>query len=182
MRVIGGKYRGRRIDMPRTLSARPTTDFARESLFNILQHSEPLEEIRVLDLYAGSGAISLEFLSRGAATVVSVDHDAATFAHLQRVAKDFPDANWQQVRCDAVAFLRAQVRGFDIVFADPPFEMEGIEQLPGMVLDSGVLAEEGLFILEHPQHVHTEELAGFRRHRRYGTVHFSFFRPHAPTA
>lgn len=177
MRVTSGRFKGRNIRAPKDLSARPTTDFAKQALFNILQHSVAMEGIRVLDLFAGTGAISLEFLSRGAVEVISVDHDEKAYRHLQRSARDAGIDAWRLVRADALTYLRAAPGPFDIVFADPPFAMEGVDKIPGMVLDSGIIDENGLFILEHNRDVKTEDLPGFTKHRDYGTVHFSFFKP-----
>ncbi|MEO8069371.1 MAG: RsmD family RNA methyltransferase [Flavobacteriales bacterium] len=177
MRVTSGRYKGRNIRAPKDLSARPTTDFAKQALFNILQHSVPMEGIRVLDLFAGTGAISLEFLSRGAIEVISVDHDEKAFRHLQRSARDTGIDTWRLVRADALTYLRNAPGPFDIVFADPPFTMEGVEHIPMLVQISGALAPDGLFVLEHSRDVKTGPLPGFVKHRDYGTVHFSFFKP-----
>ena len=115
MRVVGGRHRGRRIEPPKGIEARPTTDFAKEALFNILQHSVPLEGIRVLDLFAGAGGISVEFLSRGAENVISVERDRTLFAHLQRLARDLDEPGWQQVKADVFTFLRGNRGKYDII-------------------------------------------------------------------
>jgi 16S rRNA (guanine966-N2)-methyltransferase len=180
MRVTSGRFKGRNIKAPKDLGARPTTDFAKQALFNILQHSVPMEGIRVLDLFAGTGAISLEFLSRGASEVISVDHDEKAYRHLQRAARDAGADTWRLVRTDALTYLRAAPGPFDIVFADPPFAMENVGRIPDLVQQSGVLAPDGLFVLEHNRDVKTEGLPGFLKHRDYGTVHFSFFKPLEP--
>ncbi|MCC6401996.1 MAG: RsmD family RNA methyltransferase [Flavobacteriales bacterium] len=180
MRIVGGRHRNRRIDPPKGIEARPTTDFAREGLFNILQHSTALEDIRVLDLFAGTGGISAEFLSRGAAQVISVEQDARLFAHLQRLARELNEPGWSLVRADVFLYLRHTTGPYDIVFADPPFHLAGTETLPALVRDGGLLAPDGLFILEHPRGI---DLAGdpwFRKRRTYGSVHFSFFSPTPP--
>lgn len=182
MRVVGGKYRGRKIRPPKEINARPTTDYAKEGLFNILQHSVPLEGIAVLDLFAGAGGIAVEFLSRGAAGVLSIDHDRALFAHLQRTARELGEAHWQIVRADVFAFLSnvaaaRPVKTYDIIFADPPFGMEGVERIPTLVLQGGLLEPDGLLIVEHPGTVNMSALPGFWKHRPYGAVHFSFFKP-----
>src|SRR5262245_22849245 len=107
MRVVSGKYRGRRINPPKGMEARPTTDYAKEGLFNMLQHSVPLEGITVLDLFAGTGNIAVEFLSRGAESVLSVEHDRALFTHLQRTARELGETNWHMIKGDAFTFLGA---------------------------------------------------------------------------
>ncbi len=178
MRVIGGKYRNRRIHPPSGIDARPTTDYAKEGLFNVLHHSVPLEGIRVLDLFAGTGNMSMEFLSRGADEVVSVDSDRRLFEFMQRTARELGETRWRMVKSDVFTFLRSQRTHYDIVFADPPFSMEGIERIPTLVLEAGLLAKDGLLIVEHPDHLSLASLPGFTRQRSYGLVQFSFFAPH----
>lgn len=177
MRVIGGKYKGRRVNPPNSILARPTTDFAKEGLFNILQHTIPLEGIRVLDLFAGTGNMSLEFVSRGAEEVISVEQDRALFTHLQSTARLLQADNWHHVKADVFAFLRTHPGTYDVIFADPPFNLEGTEQLPTLVREGGLLAQDGLMILEHPKNVNLSADPWFERHRPYGNVHFSFFKP-----
>ncbi|MDX9750404.1 MAG: RsmD family RNA methyltransferase [Flavobacteriales bacterium] len=179
MRVIGGKYGRRRFDPPRGMEARPTTDYAKEGLFNVLVHAYPLDGIRVLDLYAGTGNISLEFLSRGAAEVVSVEQDRALAAHVQRTAQQLNEPTWHVVRSDVAAYLNGAHGRFDIIFADPPFHAEGVADLPGRVLASGLLEPDGLLVLEHSARTAVAHVPGYQRTRRYGPVHFSFFHnPH----
>lgn len=177
MRIVSGKYRGRRITPPKGMEARPTTDYAREGLFNILQHSVPLEGITVLDLFAGTGAVALEFLSRGAEKVLSVDHDRELFQHQQRMARELGEANWHMVKSDVFAFLNTHSGSYDVVFADPPFTLEGIERVPQLVQQRGLLASDGLLIVEHSQRIGLKEQPGFWKQRPYGAVHFSFFKP-----
>ncbi len=177
MRIVGGKYKGRRINLPKSSKARPTTDFAKEGLFNILQHTVPLEGIRVLDLFAGTGNISLEFLSREAEEVISVEQDRELFAHLQQAARTLQAANWHHVKGDAFSFMRSHRSVYDIVFADPPFNMDGTALLPTLVRDAGLLAPDGLLIIEHPRDVDMSADPWFDRHRPYGNVHFTFFKP-----
>lgn len=182
MRVIGGKYRNRRIDPPAGIDARPTTDFAKEGLFNILHHSVPLEGIRVLDLFAGTGNMSLEFLSRGAAEVISVDSDRKLFDFMQRMARDLGGTGWRMVKGDVFTFLRGHRSEYDIVFADPPFAMEGIERIPTLVMEAGLLGKDGLLIMEHTEKLKLDTLPGFQRQRSYGLIQFSFFVPPAVLA
>ncbi|MEZ4740688.1 MAG: 16S rRNA (guanine(966)-N(2))-methyltransferase RsmD [Flavobacteriales bacterium] len=177
MRVVGGKHKNRRIHPPPGMDARPTTDFAKEGLFNVLQHSIALEGIRVLDLFAGTGSISLEFLSRGADEVVSVDHDRKLFEHMQRTATELKETGWRMVKSDVFAFLTNHRSTYDIVFADPPFDMEGIERIPTLVQRNGLLGSEGVLILEHHEKVDLSALPGYQRTRTYGLIHFSFFGP-----
>jgi 16S rRNA (guanine(966)-N(2))-methyltransferase RsmD len=180
MRIVGGKYKGRRIAMPKNITARPTTDFAKEALFNILQHSIALEGIRALDLFAGSGGISLEFLSRGAEEVVSVEHDSGPYEHLQRARRKLDITNWHIVKADVFAYLRSDRSAYDLVFADPPFHLEGTERLPALVRDGGLLAPNGLLVVEHPRGFDLSADPWFDRCRKYSNIHFSFFTPKMP--
>ncbi len=175
MRIVGGKYRNRRLHPPKEMEARPTTDFAKEGLFNVLHHSVPLEGIRVLDLFAGTGNISLEFLSRGAAEVVSVEHDRKLFEFMQRTTRELGESGWRMVKSDVFPFLRAHRGKYDIIFADPPFHMEGIARIPALVLENELLEVNGILIVEHEDKVDMSGLPGYQWTRKYGLVHFSFF-------
>lgn len=181
MRIVGGIHKGRRLDPPKSTLARPTTDFAKEGLFNILQHSIALEGIRVLDLFAGTGNISLEFLSRGAEQVVSVEQDAVLHAYQHRLAREMDLLRqWVHVRSDVFTHLARTAPGqasYDIIFADPPFHLEGTEQIPALVRERGLLAADGLLIVEHPKGVDLSADPWFDRSRVYGNVHFAFLTP-----
>lgn len=175
MRIVGGKYRNRRLHPPREMDARPTTDFAKEGLFNVLQHSVPLEDIRVLDLFAGTGNISLEFLSRGAAEVISVEQDRTLFDFMQRTSRELGETHWRMVRGDVFTFLNSHRGRYDIIFADPPFRMEGIERIPTLVFDADLLEPDGMLIIEHHEKLDLGQLPGYVRTRTYGLIHFSIF-------
>lgn len=175
MRIVGGKHRNRRLHPPGEMEARPTTDFAKEGLFNVLQHSVALDGIRVLDLFAGTGNISLEFLSRGAAEVISVEQDRELFAFMQRTARELNETGWRMVKGDVFTFLGSHRGLYDVVFADPPFQLEGIERIPALVRQGGLLSADGILILEHHEKTDVSDLQGYQRTRKYGTIHFSFF-------
>lgn len=175
MRIIGGKYRNRRLAPPAAMDARPTTDFAKEGLFNVLQHNHTLEDIRVLDLFAGTGNIALEFLSRGAQAVLSVEQDRKLVAFMERTAEEWGEKNWRILRGDVFGFLRTHRSRYDIVFADPPFAMEDLARMPTLVLEAGILEPDGVLILEHVDKVDMSHVAGHINTRKYGLVHFSFF-------
>lgn len=175
MRIVGGKYRNRRLHPPNEMEARPTTDYAKEGLFNILQHSLPLEGIRVLDLFAGTGNISIEFLSRGAQEVISVDQDRDLFNFMQRTARELNETGWRMVKSDVFTFLNSHRGVYDVVFADPPFHLDQIERIPNMVRAAGLLGNEGTLILEHHEKTDVSSLPGHQRTRKYGAIHFSFF-------
>jgi 16S rRNA (guanine(966)-N(2))-methyltransferase RsmD len=189
MRVVGGKYRNRRLRPPATMDARPTTDYAKEGLFNMLAHSMALEGIRVLDLFSGTGNIAVEFLSRGAAEVVSVDREPRLVAFQERAAAELGITGWRMVKTDVFALLnddahrRAPLLGsapFDVVFADPPFGMPGTDTIAALVRERGLLADGGRFILEHPKEVDPSGDPWFVKQRRFGAAVFSFFMPPAP--
>jgi 16S rRNA (guanine966-N2)-methyltransferase len=164
LRIIGGKYRGRRIVPTPGFKARPTTDFARESLFNILNNHIDFEEVKVLDLFAGTGSISYEFASRGAAEVHLIEKDPKHIAGIRRIIKD-------------IGFHNIRPVNYDIVFADPPYDLPWLKEIPDLVLGSGILSEEGFFILEHPRNMKFTDHKLFFEHRNYGGVNFSFFHP-----
>lgn len=175
MRIIGGKLKGRVILLPPRYSARPTTDFAKEALFNILDNEYEFEDLKVLDLFGGTGAISYEFASRGAARVycVEMSRDNASFIRSEaaRLGLDAVVAVHQNV----FDFLPICRERFDIVFADPPYALEGLETIPDKVMGAGILHPERYFILEHGGE---HSFAGhplFVKEKVYGRVHFSFF-------
>ena len=176
MRIIGGKYKGRKIVPPGNLKARPTTDFARESLFNILNNRIDFEGITVLDLFAGTGSISYEFASRGAAEVHLVEIDMKHIAGIKRIIKDMQMINIKPIHVDVRAYLKTCSHKYDIVFADPPYELRWLEELPGLVAEASILKDEGFFILEHPRSMSFESHKLFFEHRSYGNVNFSFFK------
>ncbi len=177
MRIISGKYRGRRINPPADFSARPTTDFARESLFNILSNRIDFEEVSVLDLFSGTGSISYEFASRGARLVHLVEKDQRNIAFIRRTVDEMKLENIKTVHIDVMAYLKTCKLKYDIVFADPPYKLSWLETLPDLVTSSGVIGESGFFILEHPKALSFSSHKLFFEHRNYGGVNFSFFRP-----
>lgn len=177
MRIISGKYKGRKIVPPASLKARPTTDFARESLFNILNNRIDFEDITVLDLFSGTGSISYEFASRGALEVHLIEKDVKHIAGIRRIIKELEISNIKPVHIDVRAFLRTCKFKYDIVFADPPYDLTWLEELPGMISEAHIIKEDGFFILEHPKSVSFNSHKLFFEHRNYGGVNFSFFKP-----
>jgi 16S rRNA (guanine966-N2)-methyltransferase len=176
LRIIGGKYKGRRITPPPGFKARPTTDFAREGLFDILNNRVDFEEISVLDLFSGTGGISYEFASRGAREVHLVEMDMKHIAGIKRIIKDMGFSNIKPIHIDVRAFLKTCSVKYDIVFADPPYDLEWLKDIPDLVTGSGVLKEDGFFILEHPRNMRFSGHKLFFEHRNYGGVNFSFFK------
>jgi 16S rRNA (guanine966-N2)-methyltransferase len=179
LRIIGGKYRGRRIDPPSNFKARPTTDFAREGLFNILNNRIDFETSLVLDLFSGTGSISYEFASRGAAQVHLIDKDPKHIAGIKRIINDIGFENIRTIHIDVRAYLKTCSVKYDVVFADPPYDLKWLKELPDMVTGSGVIRENGFFILEHPKALSFSKHPLFFEHRNYGGVNFSFFNPPA---
>ena len=176
MRIISGTYGGRRLSPPKNITARPTTDFAKESLFNLLNNRMDFEGIDVLDLFAGTGGIGIECVSRGAREVTAVE-----IAHVQQnwiisCCKQLGIRNLSVIRGDVFKFLSACRAKYDLIFADPPYALEQLPALPDIILGTqDILKEDGWLVIEHgkdtdftshPRHVET---------RSYGSVHFSFF-------
>jgi 16S rRNA (guanine966-N2)-methyltransferase len=175
MRIVSGKYRGRRLQPPQNLPARPTTDFAKEGLFNVLNNMVDFESLKVLDLFTGTGSIAFEFLSRGAIGVTAVDTNQKCIDFIKKTAESFGDKNIQTVKSNGFVFIKRMWLKYDLIFADPPYDLEGIESIPDLIFDSGLLDEEGLFILEHSSRYRFEQHPGFSQHRNYGSVNFTFF-------
>jgi len=176
LRIIGGKYRGRRLVPPPGFKARPTTDFAREGLFNILNNRIDFESIKVLDLFAGTGSISYEFASRGVREVHLIEQDKKHIAGIKSIIKDIGFTNIKPVHIDVKAYLKICQTKYDIVFADPPYDLKWLKDIPDLVTGSGIIAEDGFLILEHPRNVSFTNHRLFFEHRSYGGVNFSFFR------
>jgi 16S rRNA (guanine(966)-N(2))-methyltransferase RsmD len=177
LRIIGGKYKGRRIVPPSNFKARPTTDFAREGLFNILNNRFDFESVVVLDLFSGTGSMSYEFASRGAVAVHLVERDPGHLAGIRRIVKDLELNTIKTIHIDVKAFLKTCSIKYDIVFADPPYDLPWLKEIPDLVTQAGVIREDGLFILEHPKGINFNGHKLFFEHRNYGGVNFSFFKP-----
>ena len=176
MRVITGKYKGRHFDVPRTFKARPTTDFAKENLFNVLNGYIDWDEgPSALDLFAGTGSITLELLSRGCSQVVSVEKDPLHYKFIKGFIDYLQDLNAVPVRGDVFKFL-SQCRGrYDIIFADPPYALKEIPELPDMILERGLLNPDGVFVLEHGKDNDFSHHPRFVERRVYGSVNFTLF-------
>lgn len=175
MRIIGGTLKGKAVCPPASYKARPTTDFAREGLFNVLGSEYEFEDLKVLDLFGGTGAIAFEFASRGASRVYSVEMSRENATFIKREAERLGLRNVTMVRDNVFDFLPLCREKFDIVFADPPYALEGLETLPDRVFDSGILHPERYFILEHGSSHSFTSHPRFVKEKVYGRVHFSFF-------
>lgn len=178
MRVVAGKYRGRHFDVPRTFKARPTTDFAKENLFNVLRAYIDFEgdAPTALDLFAGTGSITLELLSRGCAHVTAVELDPQHVSFIRQFLRTLKaEAEVTLLRADALRFLRKTQATYDFIFADPPYTLPELEQLPEFVFSSTILNPGGLFVLEHGARQDFAAHPHFIAHRAYGSVNFSLF-------
>ena len=176
MRVITGKYKGKHFEVPRSFKARPTTDFAKENLFNVLRAYLDFEETRALDLFAGTGSITLELLSRGCREVMSVERDRQHYTFIQSMLRHLDDPAATAICGYALRFISKGFKEFDFVFADPPYALRELPELPERVMSSKLLAPGGLFVLEHGKNNDFTDHPCFLEHRAYGSVNFSFFR------
>lgn len=176
MRIIRGKYGRRRFDVPTNIKARPTTDFARENLFNVLENRLDFESVSALDLFAGTGAISFELLSRDCVRVVCVEKHPVQYNFILKVQKLLGDENLFPLRGDVFRFVATCREQFDFIFADPPYDLPQLETIPAKVLDEAhLLRPGGLFVLEHSKNNDFSSHPYFVEHRVYGSVNFSFF-------
>lgn len=177
MRIIGGIHKGKTILTPPDFKARPTTDFAKEALFNILDNEFEFEGLSVLDLFSGTGSISYEFASRGAGHVWSVEMNPQYSSFIKDQARALGFKNLTAVHHNVFDFIPICKERFDIVFADPPYALEGLETIPDKVLDAGLVYPERYLILEHGDEHSFKEHPAFVKEKVYGRVHFSFFEP-----
>lgn len=175
MRIIGGQYKGRIISPVAGLKARPTTDFARESLFNILNNRVDFESISVLDLFSGTGAVGFEFASWGVEVVHMIEKDSKHISGIRQNIEKIGIKNIKPVHIDVKAFLKTCKFKYDIVFADPPYDLGWLSGIPDLVISSGVMKANGFLILEHPKTLRFGDHKSFYEHRNYGSVNFSFF-------
>lgn len=175
MRIIRGKYGRRRFDVPKNITARPTTDFARENIFNVLENMEGFEDKSACDLFAGTGAVSFEFLSRGCSYVMAVENAPVQAAFIRKVADILNDHNLHIQKGDVFRFIGEETRAYDFVFADPPYDHPRFEEIPGLILDSKLVKEGTVVIIEHSKDRDFSMLPGFNQRRAYGSVNFSLF-------
>ncbi len=181
MRIISGKYGRRRFQVPRNFNARPTTDQAKENLFNMLSHRIDLEGIRALDLFAGTGSISAELISRGCKLVRAIEKRREHAQFIRQVAKELgEEKNILVSQDDVFSFLRnaGESEAFQLIFADPPYALSNLAQLPHSILETKLLASNGLLIVEHPKEINFAEHPLLIDHRVYSAVNFSFFAQH----
>lgn len=176
MRIISGIYGRRRFDVPSTFSARPTTDFAKENLFNVLSNLTDLEGLDALDLFAGTGSISFELLSRECRNVTAVEKNNQHAFFIAKVAKELKTESLHLIRGDVFRYLSsAPMQSFDFIFADPPYALKELPEIPRLVFERDLLREDGIFVMEHPKEYDFSELPYFNQRRIYGSVNFSIF-------
>jgi 16S rRNA (guanine(966)-N(2))-methyltransferase RsmD len=175
MRIISGKYKGRRISAPNNITARPTTDFAKEGLFNLLNNRIDFEGIDVLDLFAGTGSISIEFVSRDCKSVISIEQNERHCSFIRKICSELKITNLSLLKTDVFKFIGSCHTQFDMIFADPPYELEKIAEIPDLIFSHKLLKTDGLFVLEHSAKHSFESHPHFVDHRHYGNVNFSFF-------
>ncbi len=177
MRIISGKFRRKQINPPKNFRARPTTDIAKESLFNVIENNFSIDEISVLDLFSGTGSISFEFASRECADITSIELNYHHFSFIKKTIDELNIANQiQAVKTNTFVYLKTCKRKFDIIFADPPYDLEGIEKIPEMVFGKELINSDGWLIVEHSEGTNLSNHPNFWMQKKYGKVNFSFFK------
>lgn len=176
MRIISGKYRGRTITPPRNLRARPTTDFAKENIFNVLGNLVDFEDLDVLDLFSGTGSISYEFASRGVRSVTSVEVNSVHHNFIRQTARELQFDNFFAVRANVFLYLKSCTKQFDLIFSDAPYDLEGSEEVIRLVFERDLLGEDGILVFEHSKDRDFSNHEKFWQLRSYGSVQFSMFR------
>ena len=179
VRITGGSWKSRRFKPMKSFKGRPTTDFAREGLFNLLRSRVDLDEAKVLDLFAGTGMVGIECASRGAASIVAVEKNRQASSYIKSCYKELGFESAVVLNQDAFTFLKRSAEMpsvvYDLVFADPPYKIDGMETIPSLVQKAKLVAEDGLLVLEHGAENSFEGEPGYVETRRYGHVNFSFF-------
>lgn len=175
MRIISGKYRGKKLILPKNFNARPTTDYAKESLFNILNTNFNFEKLNVLDLFSGSGSISYEFASRGCKSITAIEKNYKNYMVIKNHINLLDAKAIDVIKADAFKILKKLDKQFNIIFADPPYDLPGIDMIPDLVFNPNILLPNGWFILEHSKKHHFSSHQYFSQLKIYGEVHFSIF-------
>lgn len=176
MRIIGGRLKGLRFNPPNNLPVRPTTDLAKEALFNILNNLLDFEGLKVLDLFSGTGNIAMEFASRNAEKVTAVDRAAQCIFYLKDMAVKHKLPEITTFKTDVFKFIEAETEQYDVIFADPPYELDKLPQIPNAVFTRHLLVPDGLLIVEHPSYQNLNNQPNFSEKRNYGNTAFSFFK------
>ena len=176
MRIISGKHKGRKINPPKNLPVRPTTDMSKEALFNILNNHFNFHELKILELFAGTGSISYEFASRGSAPILCIDGDMGCVNFIKKTAKEF-DFDITALKSDVFKFLEKHTASYDVIFADQPYGMEQkeFEKIIHLIFENEILDEQGMLIVEHSKYTKLEHMENFSFQKSYGGSVFSFF-------
>ena len=175
MRIIRGTLKGKKINAPKSINARPTTDFAKESLFNILENQVDINQLSILDLFGGTGNISFEFASRGAKNIICIDVQRSSINFIKKYA-EINTLPIRAIKCDAYKYLKTSENTFDIIFADPPYNHKKSIELPDLVFNSMILNNNGLLIIEHGVENDFSFHENFIEKRTYSRVNFSIFK------
>jgi 16S rRNA (guanine(966)-N(2))-methyltransferase RsmD len=175
MRIISVIYGHRRFDIPSFFNARPTTDFAKENLFNVLSNIIDWDGLTALDLFAGTGSIAMELVSRGCSRVIAVEQDKRHASFISKAGSTLGADNLKVLCTDAFRYLSKPRDTFDFIFADPPYSLDRLPDVPGLVLKGAILRDDGVFVMEHPKEYDFSGLPGFKERRVYGSVNFSIF-------
>jgi 16S rRNA (guanine966-N2)-methyltransferase len=175
MRIISGKHKGKIISAPKNLPVRPTTDFAKEGLFNVLTNEFDFEELEVLDLFSGTGNIAYEFVSREVKKVLCIDQNYNCVSFIKKTSKELDFKQLNVFKNDVFRYLNQYKQSFDIIFADPPYDLKEIPLIPGLVFKNQLLKKNGWLIIEHDKRTDLSEFPNFLVQRKYGNVNFSIF-------
>ncbi len=175
MRIISGEFKGRHFSPPKNLKARPTTDIAKEGLFDILNNRVDYESISVLDMFGGTGSISLEFASRGCQQITLIELNSINYSFIRKIIEELKIETIHTFKADTFRYINSCKGTFDLIFADPPYAHKELPNIPDLIFEKNLLSEDGLLILEHPKEFDFSEHPHFMEHRCYGHVNFSFF-------
>ena len=176
MRIVGGEFSGRRFNPPSGIPARPTTDVAKEGLFNMLENMMDLEGIKTCDIFGGTGSISYELASRGADDLTLIERDQTSINFIKKTAKELGiDGNMHIIKGDVFKFMKQSKDQYDFIFAGPPYALENIDDLPMLVFEKNMLKPDGVFVLEHTPRNDYQDHPHFKRMKNYGTTVFTFF-------
>ena len=176
MRIITGKYKGRHFEIPRSFKARPTTDFAKENIFNVLTGYLDFEGATALDLFSGTGSISLELTSRGCAPVISIEADRDHHRFIQQCMEKLGVTEVTAIRGDVFRFIKSCKQQFDFIFADPPYALKELPTIPSLIFEKNLLKEDGVLVFEHGKDHSFTDHPNFVEHRSYGSVNFTIFK------
>lgn len=175
MRIISGTHKGRKISPDKNFKARPTTDFAKENIFNVISNWYDIDDLEVLDLFSGTGGISYEFASRGAKLVISIEMNASHQSFIRKTIQELGLKNIISLRSDVFKYTKSCKNNFNMIFADPPYDLENIDSIPDAIFNNNLLQDNGCLIVEHSDRTNFSQHPMFIEQRVYGSVNFSIF-------